>query len=86
MRGAEGCGVGVARLDGLKCGVERIPARVSACDIIGHVGADPLDGEGLMHLHLELWYRGARESAIDPAPLMTTWLIAPASVSLVAST
>lgn len=60
--------------------------RVRAGDIIGHVGADPLDGEGLMHLHLELWYRGARVSAIDPAPLMTTWLIAPASVSLVAST
>lgn len=39
-----------------------------------------------MHLHYELWYRGARESAIDPAPLMDTWLVAPASVSLVAST
>jgi murein DD-endopeptidase MepM/ murein hydrolase activator NlpD len=60
--------------------------RVRAGDIIGHVGADPLDGEGLMHLHFELWYRGAREAAIDPAPLMTTWLVAPASVSLVAST
>ena len=60
--------------------------RVRAGDIIGHVGADPLDGEGLMHLHLELWYRGAREAAIDPAPLMATWVVAPASVSLVAST
>jgi murein DD-endopeptidase MepM/ murein hydrolase activator NlpD len=60
--------------------------RVRAGDVIGHVGADPLDGEGLMHLHFELWFRGAREAAIDPAPLMRTWLIAPASVSLVAST
>lgn len=60
--------------------------RVRAGDVIGHVGADPLDGEGLMHLHFELWYRGARESAIDPEPLMATWLVAPASVSLVAST
>jgi hypothetical protein len=60
--------------------------RVRAGDVIGHVGADPLDGEGLMHLHFELWYRGAHEAAIDPAPLMRTWLIAPASVSLVAST
>jgi murein DD-endopeptidase MepM/ murein hydrolase activator NlpD len=59
--------------------------RVRAGDVIGHVGADPLDGEGLMHLHFELWYRGARGSAIDPEPLMRTWLIAPASV-LVAST
>jgi murein DD-endopeptidase MepM/ murein hydrolase activator NlpD len=64
----------------------RSDQHVRAGDIIGHVGADPLDGEGLMHLHFELWYRGARESAIDPAPLMTTWLVAPASVSLVAST
>jgi murein DD-endopeptidase MepM/ murein hydrolase activator NlpD len=60
--------------------------RVRAGDIIGHVGADPLDGQRLKHLHLELWYRGARESAIDPEPLMSTWLIAPASMSLVAST
>lgn len=59
--------------------------RVRAGDVIGHVGADPLDAEGLMHLHFELWYRGAHESAIDPAPLMNTWLIAPATVSLVGS-
>jgi murein DD-endopeptidase MepM/ murein hydrolase activator NlpD len=57
---------------------------VRAGDVIGHVGADPLDAEGLMHLHFELWYRGAHESAIDPAPLMNTWLIAPATASLVA--
>jgi murein DD-endopeptidase MepM/ murein hydrolase activator NlpD len=60
--------------------------RVRAGDVIGHVGADPLDRERLMHLHFELWYRGARESAIDPEPLMAAWLIAPTSVSLVAST
>jgi murein DD-endopeptidase MepM/ murein hydrolase activator NlpD len=60
--------------------------RVRAGDVIGHVGADPLDGQGLMHLHFELWFRGAREAAIDPAPLMATWVVAPASVSLVAST
>ncbi len=53
---------------------------VRAGDVIGHVGADPLDGEGLMHLHFELWHLGAHESAIDPAPLMKTWIIAPASV------
>jgi hypothetical protein len=39
-----------------------------------------------MHLHFELWYRGAREAAIDPAPLMATWVVAPARVELVAST
>lgn len=60
--------------------------RVRAGDVIGHVGADPLDGEGLMHLHFELWYRGARDGAIDPQPLMATWLVTPARVTLVAST
>lgn len=49
--------------------------RVRAGDVIGHVGADPLDHEGLMHLHFELWYRGAHEAAIDPAPLMQTWVV-----------
>jgi murein DD-endopeptidase MepM/ murein hydrolase activator NlpD len=60
--------------------------RVRAGDVIGHVGADPLDGEGLMHLHFELWFKGARNAAIDPQPLMATWLVAPARVTLVAST
>lgn len=60
--------------------------RVRAGDVIGHVGADPLDAEGLMHLHFETWYRGPRSAAIDPEPLMATWLIAPSSPALVAST
>jgi hypothetical protein len=60
--------------------------RVRAGDVIGHVGADPLDGEGLMHLHFELWYRGAREAAIDPQPLMATWILAPARVTRAAFT
>ena len=60
--------------------------RVRAGDVIGHVGADPLDAEGLMHLHFEMWFRGGRKAAIDPTPLMPTWLIAPARMPLVAST
>ena len=53
-----------------------VPGRYRLDGVDAHgriVGADPLDGEGLMHLHFELWYRGAREAAIDPAPLMATW-------------
>ena len=49
--------------------------RVRAGDVIGHVGADPLDHEGLMHLHFELWFRGAHEAAIDPAPLIRSWVV-----------
>jgi len=51
--------------------------RVRAGDILGYVGADPLDGEGLMHLHFEVWYRGGPDAAIDPAPLMTAWQVLP---------
>jgi hypothetical protein len=46
--------------------------RVRAGDPIGIIGADPLDGEHLKHLHFELW-RGGPSDAIDPAPLMRTW-------------
>ena len=60
--------------------------RVRAGQPIGIIGADPLDGEGLMHLHFELWFRGAHEAAIDPESLMATWVVAPARVELVAST
>ena len=46
--------------------------RVRAGQPIGVIGADPLDGEHLKHLHFELW-RGGPKDAIDPAPLMRTW-------------
>lgn len=51
--------------------------RVRAGDVLGYVGADPLDGEGLMHLHFEVWYRGGPSAAIDPDPLMRSWLVLP---------
>jgi murein DD-endopeptidase MepM/ murein hydrolase activator NlpD len=51
--------------------------RVRAGDVLGYVGADPLDGEGLMHLHFEVWYRGGPSAAIDPTPLMRSWLVLP---------
>lgn len=33
------------------------------------IGADPLDKEGIKHLHFELW-RGVND-AVDPAPFLT---------------
>ena len=46
--------------------------RVRAGQPIGVIGADPLDGEHLKHLHFEFW-RGGPKDAIDPAPLMRAW-------------
>jgi hypothetical protein len=43
---------------------------------IGIIGADPLDAEHLMHLHLEVW-RGGRKNAVDPEPLMRIWDFVP---------
>jgi murein DD-endopeptidase MepM/ murein hydrolase activator NlpD len=51
--------------------------RVRAGEIIGIVGASPLDGEGLKHLHFEVWKGGAGEAAIDPEPMMPSWLVMP---------
>ncbi|HEY1817401.1 MAG TPA: M23 family metallopeptidase [Kofleriaceae bacterium] len=41
---------------------------------IGIIGADPLDGEHLKHLHFELWLGGPSQ-AVDPAPVMRAWNI-----------
>jgi hypothetical protein len=46
--------------------------RVRVGDPIGIVGASPLDGEHLKHLHFELW-RGGPADAVDPAPYVTSW-------------
>jgi hypothetical protein len=46
--------------------------RVYAGQPIGVIGADPLDGAHLKHLHFALW-RGGPRDAIDPAPLMREW-------------
>jgi hypothetical protein len=46
--------------------------RVRAGDPIGIIGADPLDGEHLKHLHFELW-RAGPSTAVDPALLMRAW-------------
>jgi murein DD-endopeptidase MepM/ murein hydrolase activator NlpD len=46
--------------------------QVSAGTPIGVIGADPLDGEHLMHLHFEVW-RGGAIDRVDPQPLMANW-------------
>lgn len=46
--------------------------RVRAGQPIGIVGASPLDGEHLKHLHFEVWLGGPSDR-IDPATLMRAW-------------
>ncbi len=46
--------------------------RVRAGDPIGTIGADPLDGAHLKHLHFELWHGGPAD-AVDPTPYLAHW-------------
>lgn len=47
--------------------------RVTAGTPLGIIGADPLDGEHIMHLHLEVW-RGGEDARFDPQRLIeTSW-------------
>ena len=50
---------------------------------IGVIGADPLDGQHIKHLHFEIWLGGPKD-AIDPAPLIHTWESIAAPNALVA--
>ena len=45
---------------------------VRAGQPIGIIGASPLDGEHLKHLHFEVWLGGPADR-VDPAALMRTW-------------
>lgn len=50
---------------------------VSAGTPLGIIGADPLDGEHLMHLHFEVW-RGVADGRLDPQRLIeTAWEYVP---------
>ena len=57
--------------------------RVRAGQPIGVIGASPLDGEHLKHLHFELWLGGPSDR-IDPSPLMRGWEVVSDSDALVA--
>ena len=46
--------------------------RVRAGQPIGVIGASPLDGEHLKHLHFELWLGGPNDR-VDPATAMRAW-------------
>jgi murein DD-endopeptidase MepM/ murein hydrolase activator NlpD len=46
--------------------------KLTAGTPIGIIGADPLDGEHVMHLHFEV-RRGGASDRIDPQPLMASW-------------
>jgi murein DD-endopeptidase MepM/ murein hydrolase activator NlpD len=51
--------------------------RVTAGTPLGIIGADPLDGEHIMHLHLEVW-RGGEASRFDPQRIIeTSWEYVP---------
>ena len=43
---------------------------VRAGQLIGTMGADPTDPQGLRHLHFETWYKGAADKAVDPSPML----------------
>ena len=44
---------------------------VNAGDVIGQMGADPTDGEHIVHLHFAVWYGGGGDDAsVDPAPML----------------
>ncbi|MFT3695717.1 MAG: M23 family metallopeptidase [Kofleriaceae bacterium] len=60
---------------------------VHAGQVLGTIGANPLDGEHLKHLHFEMWKGGKRTGAVDPAPYLAMWrrVTSPWSPSLVAS-
>src|SRR5262249_16786216 len=46
---------------------------VSAGTPVGVIGADPLDGEHVLHLHFEVW-RGGAEGRFDPQRIIeTSW-------------
>ncbi len=50
---------------------------VTAGTPLGIIGADPLDGEHIMHLHLEVW-RGGEDSRFDPQRIIeTSWEYVP---------
>jgi hypothetical protein len=40
---------------------------------LGTIGASPKDPQHLAHLHFEIWPRGTRASAVDPAPYLAAW-------------
>ncbi len=44
--------------------------RVKAGQPLGVIGFSPLDGERLIHLHFEVWYKGGSGSHVDPWPLL----------------
>lgn len=55
--------------------------RVTAGQVIGLMGYDPIDPQGLRHLHFECWYNGGADAHINPmagpAPMggMPNWTI-----------
>lgn len=47
-----------------------VGASVAAGQSIGVMGVDPMDAQGVRHLHFELWRDGQRSSAVDPSSVL----------------
>ncbi|MFT3700198.1 MAG: M23 family metallopeptidase [Kofleriaceae bacterium] len=52
--------------------------RVRAGQPIGVIGADPMDGQHIKHLHFEIWMPPGRpQDRVDPEPIVRNWPIVP---------
>jgi hypothetical protein len=59
--------------DGKSVGTGKV-THIRAGDVIGLMGADPMDASKLRHLHFSVAHDGPPESAaVDPADAMRTW-------------
>jgi murein DD-endopeptidase MepM/ murein hydrolase activator NlpD len=56
--------------------------RVQAGQVLGEVGADPLDEEEIVHLHFELHDR-LSNVAVDPEPYLKLWPSSPGALGLI---
>lgn len=53
---------------GIKNGAQGI--RINAGQMIGTIGASPIDGQKLKHLHIEIWRNGPSTAHVDPWPYL----------------
>ncbi len=55
--------------------------QIKAGQPLGVIGADPMDGQRLKHLHFELW-AGGPSQAVDPQAIMKSWeVVVPAQMA-----
>lgn len=52
--------------------------RVRAGEPLGIIGSDPKDGNGVAHLHFEMWFGGGPQEAVDPTVFLRRFAISDA--------